>query len=200
MKTHSFYQQAQFNLSTPKIGNCPIDLGFEVAFAGCSNAGKSSAINAITQQKKLAKVSKTPGRTRHLVFFKLDENRRLVDLPGYGYTRAASAMKEKWHQEISAYFATRSSLSGLMLMMDIRHPLKEFDEKMLYFCAKNQVPVHILLTKADKLNTYKIAYTKRQIAEKLGAYNFVSVQTFSAVSRHNIDLVWEKLDTFLHRT
>ncbi len=199
MKIHSFYQQARFKLSTPKASSCPTDSGFEVAFAGCSNAGKSSAINAITQQKKLAKVSKTPGRTRHLVFFELDKNRRLVDLPGYGYTRVPSALKKKWHQEIGAYFAERSSLSGLMLMMDIRHPLKKFDEKMLYFCSKHQVPVHILLTKADKLNTHKTACAKKEVVKKLSAYNFMSVQTFSAVNRHNIDLAWEKLDIFLCR-
>jgi GTP-binding protein len=155
MNTAHLYQQAQYFLSTHHFHQLPADVGREVAFAGRSNAGKSSAINAIVGQKSLARTSKTPGRTQQIVFFKLDEERRLVDLPGYGFAKVPLKVKEHWQQLLEKYLHTRESFQGLILMMDIRHPLTEFDQQMLLWCQLSNMPVHILLTKADKLSPWQ---------------------------------------------
>lgn len=125
------YHQAKFMLSAPNVRLAPDDVGVEVAFAGRSNAGKSSAINTLTQQKALARISKTPGRTQLLNFFALSDAQRLVDLPGYGFAKVPEAVKKDWHAMMERYLAERKSLCGIVLVMDIRHPLTEFDWQML---------------------------------------------------------------------
>lgn len=155
-------QGAQFVLAAHRISQLPADQGAEVAFAGRSNAGKSSALNALTNHKGLARTSKTPGRTQQMVAFSLPPppqidgeppaNVRLIDLPGYGYAKVPQDMREHWKLEIDAYLYQRRSLRGLILIVDIRHPLKEFDRMMLAFCFATQLPCHVLLTKADKLS------------------------------------------------
>jgi GTP-binding protein len=145
------YRRAQFLKSAPTLKECPPDKGAEVAFAGRSNAGKSSAINTLTNNSKLARTSKTPGRTQLLNFFSLDEERRLVDLPGYGFAKVPLAVKNEWQQHLDAYLSARQSLRGLVLLMDIRHPLQPFDTLLLEWAARGRMPVHTLLTKADKL-------------------------------------------------
>ncbi len=138
-------------LSAARIHQAPADEGAEVAFAGRSNAGKSSAINALTGHNKLAKTSKTPGRTQLLNFFLWQAGRRLVDLPGYGYAKVSEEIKQAWHRLLESYFSSRGSLRGLVLVMDVRHPFKDSDTQMLLWCQRFQLPVHVLLTKADKL-------------------------------------------------
>ncbi|GGY58377.1 putative GTP-binding protein EngB [Marinobacter zhanjiangensis] len=146
------YNSARFLLSAAQLSDCPPDSGREVAFAGRSNAGKSSAINCITTNGKLARTSKTPGRTRLINFFSLNrENCRLVDLPGYGYAKVSRDMKDDWQQHLSHYLTERRSLAGLVLVMDIRHPLTDFDQMMVEWCEHNNLPLMILATKADKL-------------------------------------------------
>ena len=151
-KARQKIQQTEFMTSAPTFKLCPSDMGLEVAFAGRSNAGKSSAINALTNQRQLARSSKTPGRTQMINFFSIgNTDRRLVDLPGYGYAAVPLEMKKEWQVELEEYLVSRSSLAGLVLMTDIRHPLKFFDEQMLHWAKDGELPVHILLTKADKL-------------------------------------------------
>ena len=146
------FNSARFLVSAARLAECPPDAGREVAFAGRSNAGKSSAINCITANGKLARTSKTPGRTRLINFFSLNrENCRLVDLPGYGYARVSRDMKDDWQQHLSHYLTERRSLAGLVLVMDIRHPLTDFDQMMVEWCEHNSLPLMILATKADKL-------------------------------------------------
>ncbi|RTZ76493.1 MAG: YihA family ribosome biogenesis GTP-binding protein, partial [Gammaproteobacteria bacterium] len=146
-----FYRQARFLTSAARLHQCPPDEGYEVAFAGRSNAGKSSAINAICDHKGLTKVSKTPGRTQLINFFELDEQRRLVDLPGYGYAKVSVKVKKAWQENLAEYLEKRRCLKGLILLMDVRHPLKEFDLQMLEWAGHMDLPTHVLLTKADKL-------------------------------------------------
>lgn len=146
-----FYHQARFLTSAARLDHCPPDEGMEVAFAGRSNAGKSSAINALCQQKGLARTSKTPGRTQLLNFFELDAARRLVDLPGYGYARVAETVKRQWQGVLAEYLERRRCLRGVILLVDIRHPLKPFDQQMLAWGGQIGLPIHLLLTKADKL-------------------------------------------------
>jgi len=146
----TYYSQAKFSLSAPDIKHLGADEGIEVAFAGRSNAGKSSALNTLTKQKALARTSKTPGRTQLINVFELDEQRRLIDLPGYGYAKVPEQMKIRWQQNLGKYLDTRQSLKGLMIMMDIRHPLKQFDIQMVRWANQKNLDVHILLTKSDK--------------------------------------------------
>jgi len=145
------FKTAKFTTSTATLAQCPTDEGAEIAFCGRSNAGKSSAINALTDQKALARTSKTPGRTQLINFFTLDDETKLVDLPGYGYAKVPISIKEHWHRHLDEYLRDRKSLRGMVLLMDIRHPLKEFDEMMIEWSIDSGLPLHILLTKADKL-------------------------------------------------
>ena len=145
------YRQAQYTISATQLSELPVDEGIEVAFAGRSNAGKSSAINTITDQKSLARISKTPGRTQMINFFSIDDSHSLVDLPGYGYAKVPEKIKIRWQQTLGKYLETRQALRGLVLMMDIRHPLKEFDLQMIKWANDAKLSVHILLTKSDKL-------------------------------------------------
>ena len=177
------FRRAEFTVAAQKIRQLPEDSGSEVAFAGRSNAGKSSSLNAIAGRNALARVSKTPGRTQQLVVFELEPGIRLVDLPGYGYAKVPTAMKAVWEQTMDEYFRTRKSLSGLVLIMDVRHPLRDFDRQMLEFCAVAAIPVHILLNKADKLKRGAASSTLLAVGRELNKAELgeVSVQLFSAL-------------------
>ncbi len=195
---NTLYHQARFLTSAARLDQSPPDEGAEVAFAGRSNAGKSSAINTLCQQKGLARTSKTPGRTQLLNFFALDDERRLVDLPGYGYAKVAERIKRQWQAELAAYLEQRQSLRGVILLVDARHPLKEFDLQMLEWSGNIQLPVHILLTKADKLKrgaaARSLQQAKKQLEEIAGNH---SVQLFSALKRQGIEQVHSVLDGWL---
>lgn len=145
-------RQAKFLLSAPTIEHMPKDEGIEIAFAGRSNAGKSSALNTLTEQKSLARISKTPGRTQLINVFTIDDDRRLIDLPGYGFAQVPLEVKAKWQAALSEYLQERTSLSGVVILMDIRHPMKDVDQKMIEWAVYNHLPVLLLLTKADKLS------------------------------------------------
>lgn len=181
-------QQASFLISAAKVDQCPLDSGLEVAFAGRSNAGKSSALNTLTHAN-LARTSKTPGRTQLLNFFSLDDERRLVDLPGYGYAKVPIPLKQHWQEHLEAYLSSRNSLSGVVLMMDIRHPLTEFDRLMLDWAQAGSMPLHILLTKADKLafGAQKNALLKVQRDIRQGWGDTASIQLFSAPKRQGVE-------------
>ena len=181
-------QQASFLISAAKVDQCPLDSGLEVAFAGRSNAGKSSALNTLTHAN-LARTSKTPGRTQLLNFFSLDDERRLVDLPGYGYAKVPIPLKQHWQEHLEAYLSSRNSLSGVVLMMDIRHPLTEFDRLMLDWAQASSMPLHILLTKADKLafGPQKNALLKVQRDVRQGWGDTASIQLFSAPKRQGVE-------------
>lgn len=194
----SQFNHAEFVVAAQRLGQLPPDRGFEVAFAGRSNAGKSSALNAITGRRALARVSRTPGRTQQLVVFRLDDDRRLVDLPGYGYARVPAALLDAWRQELERYFRERASLRGLVLIMDIRHPLREFDRQMLAFCAARDLPVHVLLTKADKLprgrRARALSGVRRELEQGPGT---AGVQLFSATARLGLEEARAQLAAWL---
>lgn len=200
MKAEHFYHQAVFLSSASSIHNAPPDAGREVAFAGRSNAGKSTAINVLCGQKNLARTSRTPGRTQLINFFTLDDQRRLVDLPGYGFARVAESVRREWQHAMAEYLETRLSLSGIVLLMDVRHPLKEFDLNLLDWCESRGRPVHILLTKADKLKRGPAAAELQRVRRQLQARSMpVSVQLFSAQERRGLDQLWSQLDLWLQR-
>jgi len=171
------------------------DSGREVAVAGRSNAGKSSAINVIVNRRQFARTSKTPGRTQLVNFFELREGQRLVDLPGYGFARVAESVRQHWGRLLTAYFEQRQSLSGLVLVVDVRRQLGDFDRQMLEFAGTVEVPVHVLLTKADKLKRGKAAAALLSVKRELGAA--ASVQLFSALKRDGVDQAREVLENFL---
>ncbi|MBL4584711.1 MAG: YihA family ribosome biogenesis GTP-binding protein [Pseudomonadales bacterium] len=195
-----FYQQAEFLISAASFDQCPEDEGFEVAFAGRSNAGKSSSINALTGGK-LARVSKTPGRTQLINFFKLDDERKLIDLPGYGYAKVAKSVKDRWQKQLDLYLVNRTCLCGLVLVMDIRHPLKPFDESMIEWCLQSDIPVHLLLTKADKLKS-GAAKTQLMKIQKVFAdqTDLVSVQLFSSTKSTGVKELVNRLNSWYQRT
>ena len=180
-------QQAKFLLSSPDIAHLPPDRGAEVAFAGRSNAGKSSALNALCAQKSLARTSKTPGRTQQLVFFAVDEQRRLVDLPGYGFAKVPTAVQANWQQTLDTFFSQRQCLNGLVLLMDIRHPMKEYDQQMLDWCDYEGMPVLVLLTKADKLKRGPAQAMLLQVRRACQKYAQCQVQLFSATKSQGVD-------------
>lgn len=189
------YRNAYYSGSATKLSQLPDDTGYEVAFAGRSNAGKSSAINTITGIGALARTSKTPGRTQMINFFQLDEQRALIDLPGYGYAKVPEKMKQKWQFTLAKYLESRQSLRGLMLMMDIRHPLKEFDMQMLLWANQARLPVHILLTKADKLKNSAARSALLQVEKALKqAQLSASAQLFSSLNKNGREQAIDKLD------
>ena len=195
------YPTARFMISAPTLALCPDDTGAEVAFAGRSNAGKSSAINALTQQNALARTSRTPGRTQLINFFTVmnDESRRLVDLPGYGYAKVPEAVKIEWQKHLSDYLRGRFSLRGLVLLMDVRHPLTEFDQMMLDYADQRGMPVHILLTKADKLKKGPASAALQKVRSRLKDWeDLVSVQLFSSLKRDGVDTLSQKLNQWLY--
>ncbi len=189
------YHQAKFINSSPHLSDTPEDQGMEVAFAGRSNAGKSSAINTLTRQNGLARISKTPGRTQMLNFFEINEQQRFVDLPGYGYAKVPLAVKKQWHELMETYLTSRKSLCGIILVMDVRHPLTEFDWQMIEWCEHTRLPLHILLTKADKLNYGAAKNTLLQIQKELREANFpLTIQLFSSLKKTGVDEVHAALD------
>ena len=189
------YRDAELILSAQTLEQCPQDTGGEVAFAGYSNTGKSSVINAITGLKYLARASKAPGRTRLLNFFSLGPGRRLVDLPGYGYAKVSAEIKERWEEAISLYFENRRSLLGLMLIMDIRNPLKVFDQNLIAWCNEAGIPVHVLLNKADKLSRFAGMRVLQQVGKQMGGA--ATAQLFSARRRTGIEEARKQLDAWL---
>jgi GTP-binding protein len=195
-----FYQRARFLTAAVAFEQAPEDCGREVAFAGRSNAGKSSAINALCHQKALARTSKTPGRTQQLIFFALDEERRLVDLPGYGYARVAESIKLAWQTHMADFLERRRSLSGLVVVMDIRHPLTDYDRHMLAWGLGAELPVLLLLTKADKLKRGEVTATRLAVereAHRAKGGERVLVEPFSATDRLGVEAVQATLDLWL---
>jgi GTP-binding protein len=195
------YRCAQFLTSASKLSQCPADEGWEVAFAGRSNAGKSSAINSLTGNRKLARTSKTPGRTQLINFFELSDSQRLVDLPGYGFAKVPESVKREWVRQLENYLQKRQCLRGMILLMDIRRPLQEFDQQMLDWAVAAGMPVHILLTKADKLKKgpAKSALLKLQ-SQIAGQADLVSAQQFSALKNLGLDQLQKVLNTWLTDT
>ncbi|MBZ2169236.1 MULTISPECIES: ribosome biogenesis GTP-binding protein YihA/YsxC [Marinobacter] len=193
------YNSARFLISASRLDECPPDMGSEVAFAGRSNAGKSSALNAITANGKLARTSKTPGRTRLINFFTLNrEGCRLVDLPGYGYAKVSRDMKDDWQQHLGHYLNDRRCLRGLVLVMDIRHPLTDFDQMMVDWCEHNNLPLMILATKADKLKFGQAKTAMLGIAKKLKPFACVKhLIMFSATSKRGVEECREALTDWL---
>ena len=194
----SLCQQATFIKSASLVSQCPPDIGLEVAFAGRSNAGKSGALNTLTHAR-LARTSKTPGRTQLINFFKLDDERRLVDLPGYGYAKVPLELKAHWQQHLDAYLTGRQSLVGLVLVMDLRHPLSDFDCMMLEWARKSDIPAHVLLSKADKMafGAAKNALLKVQTRMRKELGSNASVQLFSSPKRMGIDEAHGRLAQWL---
>ena len=185
----NWLRRAEFLMSAPKLNLCVEDTGYEVAFAGRSNAGKSSAINALTNQRQLARASKRPGRTQMINFFSLgNPDQRLVDLPGYGYAAVPEAMKIVWQKELENYLIHRQSLQGLVLLMDIRHPLQHFDVMMLEWAYSRQLFVHVLLTKSDKLNRGPASQVLIDVQQQLRKMklNF-SIQLFSSMNKQGLE-------------
>lgn len=193
------YANAQFLKSAAKVSQLPDDVGFEVAFAGRSNAGKSSALNCLTGVRQLARVSKTPGRTQLINLFSVgDTERRLVDLPGYGYAKVAMKTKLEWQENLAKYLEVRQCLRGLILLMDIRHPLKDLDQMMIDWAINRHLPVHILLTKADKLSKGPMNSTVLQVRQHYKyVENLISVQPFSSLKKMGVDDLIKKLNEWM---
>ncbi len=177
--------QAQYLISAHHPKQWPTDVGVEVAFAGRSNVGKSSAINVIANRRGLARTSKTPGRTQQLVFFELDDDRRLVDLPGYGYAKVPPELKRHWEVTVEQYLSSRQCLCGLVIPMDARRPLMPLDRQLLTWCGQAAMAAHILLTKADKLSKSARANALRDVRDRVG--DGCTVQLFSATTRYGLD-------------
>ncbi len=191
------FPRASFMLSSIEPGDWIEDAGLEVAFVGRSNVGKSSAINAITNQKGLARTSKTPGRTQHLVFFELSQGLRMVDLPGYGFAKTPLAVRDHWQKRIMQYLSERQTLQGLVIPMDIRRPFTDLDQQMMDWTHEFELPVHILLTKADKLSRGKASAVLHDVRQNwLNDYD-ATVQLFSAPKRIGIDEARQKIQDWL---
>ena len=189
------YQKATFLTSAPDIKALPADTGIEVAFAGRSNAGKSSALNTLTRQNGLARTSKTPGRTQLINTFALAENQRLIDLPGYGFAKVPLAVKEKWQKALSEYLIKRQSLKGIVVLMDIRHPLKDLDQDLIHWAVQSNLQVLLLLTKADKLSPGPRKKVLLEVTEASMAFmGDVTVQLFSSLTKLGLPELEQKLD------
>lgn len=189
------YRQAVFLLGVHDLEQLPPDTGLEVAFAGRSNSGKSSALNLIAGQRALARISKTPGRTQQINFFDLGVQRFLVDLPGYGYAKVSESVRRHWQRVLQDYLAQRQALTGLILLMDVRRPLTELDLQMLDWCHHRSLPSHILLTKADKLSRGRAGVVLMQTAATLKQdYPGATVQLFSALKGNGVETVRSRMD------
>ncbi|HAZ7573605.1 ribosome biogenesis GTP-binding protein YihA/YsxC [Legionella sp. PATHC032] len=191
----NLYSKAVFLKSAARVNQLPEDSGYEVAFAGRSNAGKSSALNCLTNNKSLARTSKTPGRTQLINLFSLDEQRRLVDLPGYGYAKVAMEVKLEWQKNLAHYLEARQCLKGLILLMDVRHPLKDLDQILVNWALHRELPVHILLTKSDKLSRSEVKNAVLKVRQYYElAEHLVSVQAFSSVKKDGVEELISLLD------
>ncbi|GKX59623.1 ribosome biogenesis GTP-binding protein YihA/YsxC [Leminorella grimontii] len=195
------YQQTHFVTSAPDIRHLPEDIGIEVAFAGRSNAGKSSALNTLTNQKSLARTSKTPGRTQLINLFRVEGNLHLVDLPGYGYAEVPEEMKHKWQRALGEYLQMRECLKGLVVLMDIRHPLKDLDQQMIQWAVDSGLPVMLLLTKADKLAQGARRAQVNMVREAILPFQGdIQVEAFSSLKKFGVDKLREKLDVWFSLT
>lgn len=193
------YQVTHFVTSAPDIRHLPADEGIEVAFAGRSNAGKSSALNTLTNQKSLARTSKTPGRTQLINLFELQPGLRLVDLPGYGYAEVPEELKRKWQKALGEYLQKRNCLKGLVVLMDIRHPLKDLDQQMIQWAVAVDLPVLVLLTKADKLASGARKAQLNMVREAVLAFmGDIQVEAFSSLKKIGVDKLSQKLDTWFN--
>ena len=191
----AFYQQATFLQSASSMNTLPPEFGFEVAFAGRSNSGKSSTINRLCQQKSLARTSKTPGRTQLINFFSLPDEKFLVDLPGYGYAKVPEKVKLQWQQFIETYLTQRFPLVGLVIMMDIRRPMLENDMTMLNWANTRNLPVHVVLNKSDKLKHGQAKSTLLKTQQRLKQINpSFTVQMFSALKGVGLDELENQLN------
>ncbi|AHK19251.1 ribosome biogenesis GTP-binding protein YihA/YsxC [Yersinia similis] len=191
------YHMTHFVISAPDIRHLPRDEGIEVAFAGRSNAGKSSALNTLTNQKSLARTSKTPGRTQLINLFEVVDGVRLVDLPGYGYAEVPEEMKLKWQRALGEYLQKRNCLKGLVVLMDIRHPLKDLDQQMITWAVAVGTPVLLLLTKADKLASGARKAQLNLVREAIIPFmGDIQVEAFSSLKKIGVDKLREKLDTW----
>lgn len=194
------YQQTSFLTSAPDINALPPDTGIEVAFAGRSNAGKSSALNTLTRQNSLARTSKTPGRTQLINTFRLADEKRLIDLPGYGFAKVPLAVKEKWQKSLGEYLMKRQSLKGLVVLMDIRHPLKDLDQQLIHWAVQSNLSVLLLLTKADKLSPGPRKKTLLEVREaSLAFMGDVTVHTFSSLNKQGLTELEQVLDSWYCR-
>jgi len=191
----SQYPEARFIKSANAHDQFVADDGTEVAVAGRSNAGKSSAINVIVNRRQFARTSKTPGRTQLVNFFSLRDGHRLVDLPGYGFARVSDATRAHWGELLSEYFQTRQSLRGLLMIVDIRRQLQDYDRQMMAFAGEVDLPIHILLTKADKLKRGQAANALLQVTKEVGEHG--TVQQFSALNRQGETEARDVLERFL---
>lgn len=197
MSVKIHYQNTHFITSAPDIRHLPEDEGVEIAFAGRSNAGKSSALNRLTNQKSLAKTSKTPGRTQLINLFKVEEGCHIVDLPGYGFAQVPVEMKNKWQKSLGEYLQKRECLKGLVVLMDIRHPMKDLDQQMIFWAIDSRIPVQVLLTKADKLKSGARKQTLLKIRKQVETFGGdVSVDVFSSLKGLGVDQLRAKLDTW----
>ncbi|MGB0237847.1 MAG: ribosome biogenesis GTP-binding protein YihA/YsxC [Cycloclasticus sp.] len=194
-----FYHRAEYLLNAPNLKTTPEGIEYEVAFAGRSNAGKSSAINTLTHQKSLARTSKTPGRTQELVYFKLDDQRCLVDLPGYGYAKVPPKVQQKWQIELERYLEKRSALNGLVLLVDIRRSLGEHDMQMIEYARHLQLDMYIALTKADKLSRNAAKNTLFAVQKLLNdSATNIQVELFSSLKKEGIKELHHWLDEHLN--
>ncbi len=193
---NSIYRQSFYLQSAHSYKEIPEEKGIEVAFAGRSNAGKSSAINALCDQKSLAKTSNTPGRTQLINYFQIDEQRFIVDLPGYGYAKVPLSVKAHWHKLLERYFNERKSLAGLVLLMDCRHPLRDLDWQMLDWCRFHDLPSHVILTKSDKLRGKALDKTLEDAQQALTdhGYHDTTLQLMSSSKKLGIDVLTARLD------
>ncbi|MEQ8661740.1 MAG: ribosome biogenesis GTP-binding protein YihA/YsxC [Gammaproteobacteria bacterium] len=200
--TRSLLQGANFALSVPDLRRMPPDRGCEVAFAGRSNSGKSSALNVLCGQRALARTSRTPGRTQHLVVFELDAGRRLVDLPGFGYAKVSKTLRAHWERELPAYLERRRTLTGVVLLMDVRHPLKDQELTLIDWAGASGVPLHVLLNKADKLGRGAQATALRTVTRHLVEHGgpLASVQLFSALRHQGLEEAWAVIGGWLATT
>lgn len=192
------FQKAHFLISAPDIRHLdkhlPAETGIEVAFAGRSNAGKSSALNRLTRQKSLARTSKTPGRTQLINVFEVDEGKRLIDLPGYGFAKVPLEMKLKWQKSLGEYLQERQSLKGLVVLMDIRHPFKDLDQQLIFWAVDADIPVLALLTKADKLKQGARKATLLKARKEVQNFEGdVQVELFSSLKGIGVDLLEKKI-------
>lgn len=191
------YHMTHFVISAPDIRHLPSDEGIEVAFAGRSNAGKSSALNTLTGQKSLARTSKTPGRTQLINLFEVESGIRLVDLPGYGYAQVPEEMKRKWQRALGEYLQMRNCLKGLVVLMDIRHPLKDLDQQMVQWAVDVGTPVLILLTKADKLASGARKTQVTMVREAVQPFmGDIQVEAFTSLKKFGVDKLSDKLNNW----
>jgi len=187
------FHAARFTTSAARLDGCPTDSDVEIAFAGRSNAGKSSAINALTGQPGLARTSKTPGRTQLINYFEVAPGHYLVDLPGYGFAKVPLAVRDTWQRELENYLRRREPLAGLVLLSDIRHPLKDYDRMMIQWASQSALPLHLLLTKADKLKKGAARNTLLAVKRELRDFDNLSMQLFSVNQTETVEALKKRL-------